>query len=125
VLVLIADAAQNAMAGDYMSITEGMVLVGTIVVWDWFLAWLAFRSRFMARLIRPGKLLLIQNGRLNRRNMRKELITEDELKGKLRLQGYEDYSEVKRAYMESDGHISIVAQERHEGGETEEEERVF
>src|SRR6188474_337996 len=33
VIVLIADAAQNALAGDYTSITDGLVLVGTIVGW--------------------------------------------------------------------------------------------
>ncbi len=123
VLVVIADAAQNAMAGNYTSITDGVFLVATIVGWDWFLDWVAFHSPAMARLIRPRKLVLIQDGKLDRRNMRKELITEEELKAKLRLQGYEDVSEVKRAYMESDGHISIVGQEKHQG-EDEEEERV-
>ncbi|MFY3005389.1 DUF421 domain-containing protein, partial [Achromobacter xylosoxidans] len=33
VLVLIADAAQNAMAGEYKSIVDGLVLVSTIVGW--------------------------------------------------------------------------------------------
>ena len=33
VLVLIADAAQNALAGEYKSITDGLLLVGTIIGW--------------------------------------------------------------------------------------------
>ena len=33
VLVLIADAAQNAMAGEYKSILDGMVLISTILGW--------------------------------------------------------------------------------------------
>jgi len=36
VVVLIADAAQNAMASEYKSITEGAVLIGTIASWDYF-----------------------------------------------------------------------------------------
>jgi uncharacterized membrane protein YcaP (DUF421 family) len=42
VVVLIADAAQNAMASEYKSITEGLILVTTIVFWGLFsrLAWL-------------------------------------------------------------------------------------
>jgi hypothetical protein len=40
VVVLIADAAQNAMASEYKSITEGLILVTTIVFWDYFLDWL-------------------------------------------------------------------------------------
>ena len=115
VVVLIADAAQNAMSDDYSSVSDGVFLVSTIVGWDYFLSWLAFHSPPVARLIRPGKLQLIENGKLDRRNMRKELITEEELLGKLRLQGYEDPSEVKRAFMESDGHISIVGREKNQG----------
>ena len=42
-LVLIADASQNAMAGGYESITDGIVLVGTIGGWNLLLDWLAFR----------------------------------------------------------------------------------
>ena len=34
-VVLIADAAQNAMASEYKSITEGAVLIGTIAAWDY------------------------------------------------------------------------------------------
>jgi uncharacterized membrane protein YcaP (DUF421 family) len=121
VVVLIADAAQNAMADNYSSVTDGLFLIGTIVAWDWLLSYVAFHSKTVARLIRPGKLLLIQDGRLERKNMRKELITEEELRAKLRLQGYEDPSEVKRAYMEPDGRISILAGDKKPHEEPEKE----
>src|SRR5687767_943015 len=44
-LVLIADAAQNAMAAEYRSITEGLVLCGTLIGWNYLLDFLAFRSK--------------------------------------------------------------------------------
>jgi uncharacterized membrane protein YcaP (DUF421 family) len=43
VLVLLADAAQNAMAGEYQSITDGLLLVATIIGWSYALDWLSFR----------------------------------------------------------------------------------
>src|SRR4030095_17227688 len=43
VVVLIADAAQNAMASEYKSITEGLILVTTIVFWDYFLDWVGYK----------------------------------------------------------------------------------
>src|SRR5690242_10067250 len=43
VIVLIADAAQNGLAGEYKSITEGVVLVGTILFWNWAIDWLDYR----------------------------------------------------------------------------------
>jgi uncharacterized membrane protein YcaP (DUF421 family) len=116
VLVLIADAAQNAMAGDYNSITDGLLLVATIVFWCYVLDWLAFHFKSVDRLLRPPSLPLIENGRMLVRNMRKELITEEELLGQLREQGIEDIRAVKKACMETDGNISVLlqtAKQRH------------
>ncbi|MDT5268253.1 MAG: hypothetical protein QOH49_439, partial [Acidobacteriota bacterium] len=43
VVVIIADAAQNAMSSEYKSVTEGAVLVSTIIAWDYALDWLGYR----------------------------------------------------------------------------------
>src|SRR4029077_6718576 len=58
VIVLVADAAQNAMASDYHSITEGIVLVATIFGWNLAVDYLTFRSPLLARLLSPKPLLL-------------------------------------------------------------------
>jgi uncharacterized membrane protein YcaP (DUF421 family) len=108
VIVLIADAAQNAMASEYKSITEGIILITTIAFWDYFLDWLGYRSPRIQRLIRPGPLLLIKNGQMQRRNMRQEIITEEELMGQLRKQGVECVEDVKKCYLEGDGQISVI-----------------
>jgi len=115
VVVLIADAAQNAMSADYKSVPEGLLLVGTIVFWSWALDWLGYRFPLLGRLVHPAPLELIRDGKLNRRNLRHELITEKELKAQLREQGIKDVSEVRRAYMEGDGRISVVkaSEEQH------------
>jgi uncharacterized membrane protein YcaP (DUF421 family) len=42
-IVLIADAAQNAMSAEYHSITEGVVLVATIIGWNVLLDWMEYR----------------------------------------------------------------------------------
>lgn len=108
VVVIIADAAQNAMSSDYKSVTEGAVLVGTIVAWDFFLDWLGYRFPAVQRLLRPAPLPLVRDGRIIRQNLRKEMITMDELMSQLREQGVESVEEVKRCYLEGDGHISVI-----------------
>ena len=87
VVVLIADAAQNALAAEYKSITEGMFLVATIAFWDYFLDWLSYRVPSINRLVQGTPLLLIKNGRLQWQNMKREMITEEELMAQLREQG--------------------------------------
>jgi len=106
--VLIADAAQNAMAGSYGSVTEGVVLCGTLIGWNFLMDALGFYFPAFARILEPPPLPLIVDGRLMRRNMRQELLTEDELMSQLRQQGVEDISEIKRAHIEPDGGISVI-----------------
>ena len=50
-LVLVADASQNAMAGEYTSVSDGIILVGTLVFWNVELDWLAYRSVLVRRLV--------------------------------------------------------------------------
>lgn len=107
-ITLLADAAQNGMAGEYTSLPNGIVLVGTIIFWNYLLDWLSFKYEWFARLIEPPPLPLIKNGKMLRRNMRQELITEDELMSQLREQGLDDLKKVKEAHLESDGRFSVV-----------------
>ena len=108
VIVLIADAAQNAMSGEYRSIADGLILVSTIIFWSFALDWLGYRFPRLQAWIRPPPLRLIENGRLLRHNMRKELIAPEELMSFLRQQGFDSASEIKEAYMEGDGKISLI-----------------
>lgn len=108
VVVLVADAAQNAMASEYKSVTEGALLVSTIIFWNYLLDWVGFRFPALGRILHPPPLALVEDGRLNRRNMRREMISEPELMSQLREQGVEDVSEVKRACLEGDGRVSVI-----------------
>lgn len=108
VLILIADAAQNAMAHDYTTVPEGILLVAVILVWATVLDWVAYRAPALRRFITPPELPLVRDGRMLRRNMAKELITEDELVAKLRQHGVDDIGVVKLAFMEQDGRISVI-----------------
>ena len=112
-LVLIADASQNAMAGGYETITEGLILVSTIASWNWLLDWLAFHSKTAARFIEPPTLLLVRNGRALLKNMQAELLSMEDLQSQLRQQGVESVREVKRAYLESDGRLSVITYKDH------------
>jgi len=116
VIVLIADATQNAMASEYKSVTEGTVLVLTIVFWNFAIDWLGYHFPAFQRLTRPPPLPLIENGRMLRRNMQKEMITIDELTSQLRQQGVEHPSEVKKAFIEGDGSISIIRKDKEDTG---------
>lgn len=108
VVVLLADAAQNGLADDYTSLSDGVLLVLTIIFWSYLLDWLGFHFPWFQRFLRPPALKLVERGAPLRENLKKELITDDELRSSLREQGIEDLSEVEAAYMEGDGRISVI-----------------
>jgi len=108
VIVVIADAAQNGMAGDSRSITEALILIATIVLWDWFFDWLGFRSPFWERILQPPPLLMIDDGKVITKHLDQEFIKEAELLSQLREQGIGEISRVKKCYLESNGHFSVL-----------------
>ncbi|WP_349631368.1 YetF domain-containing protein [Bradyrhizobium sp. AUGA SZCCT0222] len=114
VVVVIADAAQNAFSREYKSITEGLVLVLTIVFWDFALNYLSYRYKPFAHLLAPTPMLLIKDGDMIKRNMRKEFITDDELSSELRQQGVEDARDVKAAWLEGNGEISVIRNDKED-----------
>ncbi|MDQ3802079.1 MAG: DUF421 domain-containing protein [Acidobacteriota bacterium] len=108
IIVLIADAAQNGMSSDYKSVTEGFALIGTLIFWDYLFDFLGTKSKFFEHLLDPPKIPLIKDGEMIIRNMRKQMITREELRSQLRLQGVEDVSEVRECYLEGSGSISVI-----------------
>jgi uncharacterized membrane protein YcaP (DUF421 family) len=106
-VVLIADGVQNGMSGAYSTVTGAIIVGGTIIGWNFVLTYLMYKSGAARRLLRPSPLLLVQDGALLRRNMRKEFVTADEVLSMLRTQGIYDLSEVQSARLEADGQISV------------------
>lgn len=106
--MLIADAAQNGLGKDYQSVTEGIVLVLTIVAWEYALDWVAWRFPMTRDYLKPPALTLIRDGRLMPDSMRKEMLSEEELAGQLREQGVDDIAKVALARLEGDGRLSVL-----------------
>ena len=111
VIVLIADAVQNGMSGQYESITEGLLLALTIFGWASLIDWLDFRFPAL-RLAEGPPLMVVRNGRMLRRNMDREQVTEDEVMAQLRQHGFEKLEDVASAYIEGDGQFSVLGKRR-------------
>jgi uncharacterized membrane protein YcaP (DUF421 family) len=111
VIVLLAEVAGNGFAAEYKSVVEGTVLVGTILFWSYMLEWAAQRFPAVERILHAPTLVLVENGKMLRKNMRAELVTKEELMAQLREKGIEDCAQVKRACMEADGMISVIKME--------------
>ena len=108
ILVIVADAAQNGMAGEYRSITDAFILVGTLIGWNMLIDWITFRFPSLQKLLEPPPLLLIDDGRVLHRHLRIALMSQSDLQTKLREHGITDPREVAKAYIEPDGQVTVL-----------------
>ena len=111
-VVILGDAAQNGMIGSATSATDAMVLIGTLVFWSYMLDFMSFQFPALQRFTSAPRLCLVRDGKRLRRNMRREFITDEELNAKIRQEGVEDVATVKRLYLEADGEMSLIRQDK-------------
>lgn len=108
VMVLIADAAQNAMAGDSHTLADGALLVATLAAWNLGFDAAAWRWPAFACFAQPRALPLVRDGRALEANLRRQLLTREELMSKLREQGVDDLARVRLATLEPGGSFSVL-----------------
>lgn len=107
-VVLIAEATTHSLGG-YSSITEGFIVILTLMTLNYSINFLSYHSPLVEKLIAYPPLLVVKDGKLLRRNMRREFLTEEELMEHLRREGIEDVRDIKAAHVEADGHISFIS----------------
>jgi uncharacterized membrane protein YcaP (DUF421 family) len=110
-ILLISNAVQNAMVGDNTTLSGGLVAAGVLFLLNLTFRRLNYSSKTLRKVIQGEPVLLIYEGNLNERNLKKESITEEELMAALREHGVDRVEEVKLAMLEIDGNISVVSKD--------------
>jgi uncharacterized membrane protein YcaP (DUF421 family) len=106
-ILLMTEAAAHAL-GDYSSLTDGLLLILTVMLLNFAVNALSYRVRWLERLVSAPPIPIVLDGRIQRRNMRREFVTEDELESYLRKNDIDDIAKVKCAYVESEGQITFI-----------------
>lgn len=107
-VLIVASAVQNAMTKANSRVTVALVSAGTLMLIGWFVARVDVRWPGLERRVMGAPTVVAQDGRLNRRNMRREGVTADEVLAAAREQGLADLADVRLAVLELDGAISVV-----------------
>ncbi len=106
-VVLIGEAVAHSMSSDHLSIPEALVMVATLLFWSVALDAVAYRFPRLGRVLEAQPRPLIEDGEINRRALRREFMSRDELDTQLRLQGVRDIGRVRRAYLEPNVMVSV------------------
>ena len=108
VLLLIANAVQNAMVGPDSSLTGGILAAAVLLVLNAVLSWLLQQYPRLRKLVEGSPTLLILHGQVLNDKMRREGIDIETLETALREHGITDHKDVEMAVLEIDGTISVV-----------------
>jgi uncharacterized membrane protein YcaP (DUF421 family) len=111
VLLTLSNTVQNAIIGDDNSVTGGVIGATSLLVINYVVIRFLFRRMRLDRFLEGSPTPLIEGGRLVRKNLERELITEAELASAAHRQGFRDLSEVERAIIEAGGSIAFIGKD--------------
>ncbi len=107
VAMLVADLAAIPMQDGAISLLNGLVPILTVLAMELIFSGLSMRSIRLRKLLCGKPVILIENGKINQRNLKRTQVTLDELSGHLRQKDVLDIQTVQYAILETDGNLSV------------------
>jgi uncharacterized membrane protein YcaP (DUF421 family) len=107
-LIVLGDAIQQGLTQDDYSVTGAFIVIFTIAAIQVVVGYLTYRSRKLRAVLEGEPVILIENGRVIGRNLRRARIAEDELAEEARLSQLTSLQDVAWAVLETSGKISII-----------------
>jgi uncharacterized membrane protein YcaP (DUF421 family) len=112
VILAIANAVQNAMTGGDNSLAGGIIAAATLVGVNVVVGRVAHRIPVVGHLFESEPTTLMKDGKMIAANLRRESVEREEVEMAAREHGIDDLAEVRAAYLERDGSISIIPRDR-------------
>jgi uncharacterized membrane protein YcaP (DUF421 family) len=110
VALILGEVVDEIIYGD-VTILQGVIAIVVVAIWHLVNSWASFKSEIIDKITGASPTILVKNGQIQRKNLAKERLNEDELLSELRLMGVEDVKEVKQATLEPNGKISVIQED--------------
>jgi len=111
VLLSLSNTVQNAIIGEDNSVTGGVIGAFSLLGINWLVARTLFRSQKLSRVLEGRATVLVRDGKIDRRAMQRESLTEDDLLSVLHKQGFAHLYEVSSVELEPSGTFFVEARE--------------
>ena len=108
-VLLISNAVQNAMVGENTSLQGGLVAASILFLLNYIIGYLKFKYRNVNKILHSEPVILIYDGKINKKNMNQNFLTISELEAAIREHGVEKIEQVHSAILENDGNISVIS----------------
>ena len=108
VLLTLSNTVQNAIIGDDNTITGGVIGASTLLLLNYLVVRFLYRHEKIDRFVEGESCVLIENGKILEHQLRREVLTRQELEAAAHKQGFGDLREVEKAVLEPGGTISFT-----------------
>lgn len=115
VLLSLSNVVQNALIGDDNSVTGGIVGAASLLTINWLVVRFLYSSPKIDRMVGGTETVLIRDGVLDQKALRKELLTHPELLSAIQRQGFDRIAEIKKCVLDPNGGIHIEGRKPTEG----------
>jgi uncharacterized membrane protein YcaP (DUF421 family) len=112
-ILLISNSVQNAMVGSDSSLWGGLIAAGSLFLTNYILKFVMYRFRFMDRFFQGEPIILVHEGNILEKNLKKERISMEELELSAREHGVASIKDVNLAILEVDGNITFLSDSYH------------
>jgi uncharacterized membrane protein YcaP (DUF421 family) len=112
VLLLLSNTVQNAIIGNDNSLWGGLFGAAVLLAANRLLVRLSYDREWMIKLFEGTPTTLITHGRLNRRNLKHELITREQILAAVHRQGAIKLGDVDLAVVEPSGALTVELHDR-------------
>jgi uncharacterized membrane protein YcaP (DUF421 family) len=109
VLLSLSNTVQNAIIGDDNSVSGGIIGAVSLLVMNYLVVRFLFKHRRLDQIIEGEPAVLLKNGKVNNKELAKELITKAELLVIARRQGFDTLDDVEEIILEPGGAFVMKA----------------
>ena len=109
VLLTLSNTVQNAIIGNDNSVSGGVIGATSLLVVNYLVVRFLYDHRKLDQLVEGRSDVLIADGKVLTRRLKKELITTSQLEAAARKQGFSSLSEVQECVLEPGGTLSFLA----------------
>jgi len=108
VAIMIAELAAMSMENIDMPLHEGLVPIFTLVALEIFLSYLSLKSHTIRGLVDGAPTIVIANGKIMEKELRKLRYNVSDLLGQLREKDVANIADVQNAVLETSGELSVL-----------------
>lgn len=107
VLLSLSNTVQNAIIGDDNSVTGGVIGAFGLLAINWLVVRTLYNSPGLTRVVEGRSTVLIRDGKIDKKAVKSESLTHEELMEVIHKQGFERLSQVKKLELEPNGSFYI------------------